>query len=183
MIIIISDSWFIRLSSLALLYGYRNTSTLVNVVDHPNESGWSRASELHGKDHRRGILKFHGHRREGRREPIQVRARKVMAQAVARCLARDSCLLVWKVTYEETDHPPHIFILLLLDHLPMSFSFLYIVPTASLTSSTRQLEGATPAWTWRADRNLGAGLASWKIMPMRIRDVFLAKMRDNGISR
>lgn len=183
MIIIISDSSFIRLSFRWSCFTDM-ASMLINVVDHPNIVRLITRFGFAGISVERIIagefLRFRGHIG---REPIRVRARKVMAQV--KCLARGAPVLSCERsrTKKLTTFPTPI--LLPLPHsLRVFFSppyRPYRVPRRGHPPAPR---GSNPGEdSERADRNLGAGLANWKIMPMRIRDVFLAKMRDNGISR
>lgn len=110
MIIIISDSRFIRLSPRP--YGCRGTcrcwftSSIIRYsqAGRAARSLWLRSLERHGEGRRNFKIPW------ASGEPIRVRARKVMARTRLREVplvrARGSCPLVRKVTYGGTDHPP-----------------------------------------------------------------------------
>jgi len=165
---------------LALLYGCKDTSMLVNVVNHPNKS---RVSKLHGKDHWRGILRFHGHRGGGGEESMHTSlCRESYGYGkLARYLAKGSCRAKGHVRRNWLPFP-HTHLSSLIFSLCPSLSSISFLPRP-LPRSPATSRKQPRTRTWRVDRNLGAGLANWKIMPTHIFDVFLAKMRDNGISR
>lgn len=113
-----------------------------------------------------------------------------------RCLslarAKGSCPLVRKVTYGGTDHPPCPS--LLLDSLPVSFSLLpsslprpsllFIFSSSFCFSVSFSPQGSNPDENLeRADRNLRGGSGKLKNYAGIWATCFLAKMRDNRISR